>query len=265
MNETIRLDAYLSSQGIGARRKIPYILASQKIMLNDVRVIKPGIRIDPKKDTLTINGKKIYQPHLEYILLNKPLGIISSAKDELRRKTVTDLVRSRNRLFPIGRLDKDTTGLIILTNDGDFANLLTHPRYHVPKTYQLYIQGSVNSMVLKRFRSGVELEEGKTAPCEATILSSNEKVTMVRVVLYQGWKRQIRRMCEKLGLNLTSLERVAIGSVRVGNVQPGQFRLLTPKEIGSLTRSAKGGVKKEVEKKIVVKKISKKRKGVGDL
>ncbi len=238
-NNTVRLDSYLSSLGVAARRKIPYVLKSKTVLINDVRVDEPGIRLDPKKDTVSINGKKLYEPRLEYILLNKPFGIISSAQDEQRRRTVVDLVRTKSRLFPVGRLDKDTTGLIILTNDGNFTNLLTHPRYHIPKTYLLYIRGFVDSSVLMKFKKGVKLEEGMTAPCEATVQSSREQVTIVKVVLYQGWKRQIRRMCEALNLELVKLERIAIGSVRIGNLKEGEQRKLTPSEIASLTRSAR--------------------------
>lgn len=238
-NNTVRLDSYLSSLGIAARRKIEYILRSHTVLINEVRAKEPGIRIDPKKDEITINGKKIYEPRLEYILLNKPFGIISSARDEQGRKTVTDLVKSRSRLFPVGRLDKDTTGLIILTNDGEFTNLLTHPRYHIPKTYRLDIRGVVDSSIIAKFKKGVKLEEGLTSPCEASIQSSHERITVVKVVLYQGWKRQIRRMCEALNLELVKLERIAIGSVRIGNLKEGEFRKLTTAEISSLIRSAK--------------------------
>lgn len=242
-SNTVRLDSYLSSIGVAARRKIPYFLRSQSVLVNNTKASEPGIRIDPKKDEIIINGKKIYEPKLEYILLNKPLGIISSVRDEQRRRTVTDLVKSKSRLFPVGRLDKDTTGLIILTNDGEFTNLLTHPRYHIPKTYRLDIRGVVDSSSVAKFKKGVKLEEGVTAPCEATILSSHERITIVKVVLYQGWKRQIRRMCEALNLELVKLERIAIGSVRIGNLKEGEFRKLTQAEIGSLTKSAKSSKK----------------------
>lgn len=237
--DTIRLDSYLSSLGVAARRKIEYVLKSKNVLVNEVRATEPGIRIDPKKDQITINGKKVYRPRLEYVLLNKPFGIISSARDEQRRKTVTDLIRSKSRLFPVGRLDKDTTGLIIVTNDGEFTNLLTHPRYHIPKTYRLYVQGIVDSSSVAKFKNGIKLDEGITSKCEATIISSHERMTVVKVVLYQGWKRQIRRMCEVLGWNLVKLERIAIGSVRIGNLKEGEFRNLTEQEIASLQKSAR--------------------------
>lgn len=238
-NNTVRLDSYLSSIGVSARRKIPFVLRAKQIFVNGERVLEPGIRIDPKKDEVTINGKKVYEPRLEYYLLNKPIGIISTVSDDKRRKTVTDLIRTKLRLFPVGRLDKDTSGIIILTNDGDFTNILTHPRYHVPKTYHALIQGPVGSNTVQAFKSGVTLEEGRTAPCEVSIDSQNDKTTLLKIVLYQGWKRQIRRMCEALGLELMVLERIAIGSVKIGNLKMGEYRALTPREIGVLKRAGK--------------------------
>ncbi len=236
-NNTIRLDKHLSSQGIASRRKISQFLKNNLVLINEVKTEKPGFRINPEKDKITINGKGIKAPVLEYWILNKPKGVISTAKDENQRDTVVSLVESDQRLFPVGRLDKNTTGLIILTNDGDLTNKITHPKYHLPKTYQAEISGKVPSQKLEMIKNGVPLEDGITAPAELKVLKLSPQKTVLEITIFEGKNRQIRRMCKALLLGLYSLRRISIGQLRPKNLKQGTARQLTEKELSLLKNS----------------------------
>lgn len=236
--KTVRMDKYLASLGMAARRNITDILRSKLITINGKKVLEPGIRFDPGKDRLLIDGEQITKPEYVYIMLHKPKNVISTASDEMGRKTVVSLVQSKKRLFPVGRLDQDTTGLLLLTNDGELANRLTHPRYHIPKRYELVIVGKVSLQKLQQFKKGVKLEDGMTAPAQAEILKQEEKKTILEVVLHQGKKRQIRRMCERLHLPLLELKRVAMGSIVLENLPVGKYRDLTQEELDLLKKEA---------------------------
>ena len=236
---TIRLDKFLSSQGVASRRNISRFLKTNTVTINDNKAKKPGLRIDPEKDIISINGSKTIKPILEYWLINKPKGIISTAKDENERKTVVSLVRSDKRLFPVGRLDKNTTGLIILTNDGDLTNKITHPKYHLPKTYQLEILGEVSLKKLEMFENGVPLEDGTTAPAKVRVLKISPRITFLEITLFEGRNRQIRRMCKVLLLVISSLKRMSIGPIKLGNLKEGAGRQLTKKELVMLKESTK--------------------------
>lgn len=235
---TIRIDKFLANRGISARRNIGEILEKNNIMLNGKRVKEPGIRFDPEKDILLIDGKKPEVTEYVYIKLYKPKDIISTASDEFGRKTVLSLVNSKHRLYPVGRLDQDTTGLLLLTNDGDLANRLTHPRYHIPKTYELIIGGKVTESKLHHFRRGMKLEDGMTAKAEAKITEELEKKTVVELILHEGRKRQIRRMCEHLHLPLLALKRIAMGPITLGDLKEGAYRNLTNEELERLKTEA---------------------------
>jgi 23S rRNA pseudouridine2605 synthase len=228
--KTIRLDKFLSSKGLASRRKISQFLEKNKVSSNGTRLTKAGSRIDPQS-TIFVNGKKLKKPILEYWLVNKPKGVISTAKDEAERKTIVSLVDSTQRLFPVGRLDKDTTGAIILTNDGQLTNKLTHPKYHLPKTYQAEIEGRIIPKKLEMIRNGVPLEDGQTAPAKTKIIKENKQKTILEITLFEGKNRQIRRMCLALGLPLLSLKRVSIGPLELANLKIGSARKLTKKEI----------------------------------
>lgn len=234
----IRLDKFLSNRGVASRRGVDIVLKRGWVRVNGVVVYEPGIRIDPEKDIVEIRGKKLRQPCFEYYALNKPKGVISTALDEKGRESVVSLIRSKERLYPVGRLDKNTTGLILLTNDGELANKLTHPRYHVEKKYELIIDGLVTKKQIEKFKNGVDLEDGKTAPAHLKILSTNEKNTILQATLYEGRKRQIRRMCKTLGMRLVDLKRVQIGPLHIGKLKLGQYRKLTSKEIALLKKQS---------------------------
>lgn len=236
--ETIRLDKYLANAGVCSRRNIKSLLKEHNLTVNGERVRESGFRINPKQDLLLLNGKKISKPQLVYFLLNKPKGIVSTTSDELGRKDVTSLVPSKERIYPVGRLDKDTTGLIILTNDGELTNLLTHPRYHVPKTYQLTIKGKPTKEQIVAFEKGVLLEDGITHPAQVKIISNNNKQAILEVKIHEGRNRQIRRMCEVVGIVLLELERIQFGSVKLSDLPRGAFRSLTKKEVYMLREAS---------------------------
>jgi 23S rRNA pseudouridine2605 synthase len=234
---TLRLNKYLASQGIGARRKIEDFLKDNQVLLNGKRVTEPGIRLNPETDILTINGKlQQKQSNFVYFLLNKPKGIISSVKDEHQRKTVVELIKTKERIYPVGRLDENTQGLIILTNDGELTHKLTHPCFESSKTYHCLIPGTVNEIQLKRLREGIQLKEGKTAPAEAKIIESRPNRTVLELIIHEGRNHQIKRMLNKVGLELLELTRVAIGTLKIVGLPSGSYRQLTPSEVEVLKK-----------------------------
>lgn len=237
-DNTIRLNKYLANIGICSRRDVKQLLKLQTVTVNDKRVRESGTRIDPQKDDIRINGNKIKPPKLVYYLLNKPKGIVSTTADEYGRKNVISLIPEKQRIYPVGRLDKDTTGLIILTNDGELTNLLTHPRYHVFKVYRLMIEGWIDKPQLNALRNGVLLDDGITSPAQVKILKEKPGVTYLEITLHEGKYRQIRRMCETVGIKLLELQRIKFGPIEKGALGIGQFRELTNSEIQSLRNAA---------------------------
>lgn len=234
MEKTIRLNKYLANLGFASRRKVEELLQEKNLTVNGVKVLDKGFRVNPEKDKILINGKEIKAPEFIYIMLNKPKGIVSTAKDEHGRTTVVDLVNSKERLYPVGRLDTDSKGLILLTNDGSLTNKLTHPKFHTPKTYIALIQGKIDEKTLNRLRNGVELKEGKTSKAEVEIVEQKPNRTILKITLFEGKNRQIRRMCAALKLNLLELKRVSIGPVKLGDLEKGKYRKLTDAEISAL-------------------------------
>ena len=234
---TQRLDKYLAHFGVSSRRNVEELLRSKTVTINGKRVTAPGFRIDTEKDVIVLNGKRIESPKLVYYLVNKPKGIISTVSDEYGRKNVTSLVPKTARLYPVGRLDKETTGLIILTNDGELTNLLTHPRYHVSKVYRLTIKGTINKNQLNAFQNGVQLKDGKTAPAEVNIVNEHRLTSLLEIILHEGKNRQIRRMCEAVRLPLLELSRIKFGPLEIGNIKTGKYRRLTQREVALLRKS----------------------------
>jgi pseudouridine synthase len=229
----VRINKYLANAGVGSRRNNEQAIRDGKVTLNG-RPAELGEFIDPAKAKIKFNGVLItHQPRLVYFMLNKPLGIISSVKDEHGRKTVVDIVKSKDRIFPVGRLDYNSTGLIILTNDGDLMLKLTHPRYHLPKKYFVEVKESLQQNQLDAMQKGVRLEDQVTLPAEVRRLGKNK----FEIVLYQGIKRQIREMCITLGLTVVTIHRTDIGPLNIGELQPGAFRNLTSKEVAMLKSS----------------------------
>ncbi|HOB35904.1 MAG TPA: pseudouridine synthase [Candidatus Avimonas sp.] len=243
----IRLQKLLSECGVASRRKAEEMIIEGRVKLNG-RTAGLGDKADPKRDIVTVDGERVRPPErFVYIMLNKPRGYVTTMKDEKGRKCVADLVSDAGaRLFPVGRLDRDSEGLLILTNDGEFANSVIHPSKHVPKTYRATLKPQPTDEQLELFRQGMYLEgeDTKTAPAEIRIVSGentdgtrSERV-VAEVVLHEGRNRQIRRMFESMDIEVARLRRIAIGQVRLGGLKPGKWRELEPAEVRSLLKAA---------------------------
>jgi len=231
----MRINKYLSSIGIASRRAVDRLINEKRIRING-SMATLGDQVNPGKDKIEIDGRIINasKPVFEYIILNKPEGVISSTVDTHQRQTVLDLVPHKSRLYPVGRLDYNSSGIILLTNDGDFALKLTHPRFHLPKTYHVTVTGLVDNLKLNKLRTGIILEEGKTLPCEVAVLSRHPGNTVLEFILFQGKKRQIRRMCESVSLKVWKLHRTSIGPITIDGVNSGKYRFLSRGEVESL-------------------------------
>lgn len=234
---TIRLDKFLANAGVLSRRGIKQFLKHEQVTINGRRVTESGIRLDPQKDTVLINGGKVHKPETVYFLLNKPMGYISTTSDEQGRENVTELIDTHERIYPVGRLDKDTHGLLLLTNDGELTHQLIHPKYHVPKVYRLLIEGQITDRHIKLFQTGIMLEDGITLPAPTKVVSVNNGKTVLEVILHEGRNRQIRRMCEAVGIELLDLQRISFGPLRLGTLKLGDFRKLTKEEIQLLRKA----------------------------
>lgn len=233
----MRLNKFLSNSGVASRRKCDQLIEEGKVFVNG-KVAPQGMVIDEKKDKVTIEGKVITLPSsFVYIKLNKPKGYACTAHDEKGRKTIYDLVKCDERLFSIGRLDYDTEGLIILTNDGDFANKVAHPRYHMEKEYRVTVEGEVKESELAVMRKGVVVDGERMPSARVERLSFDGKNTKLSVVIDEGQNRQIRRMFEAIGRDIKLLKRVRIGEVKLGGLSRGEYKDLTETELNSLARS----------------------------
>ena len=231
----IRLNKFLASAGIGSRRKCDDYITAGKVSVNGRVVQKLGVRIDELKDRISFEGTDVtLKKDLLYIILNKPKGIITSASDEYKRNTVVDLIPLEERIFPVGRLDRDTTGLIVLTNDGELTNRLIHPKYKIPKTYHVLLNKIFQPKDKYHFEHGILLDDSLTAPCKISEIRIIDNCSFVKIVLYEGRKRQIRSMFDQLGYDVVELDRVAFGPLTLGGLKRGQWRYLTKSEIAQL-------------------------------
>lgn len=235
----IRLQKLISECGEASRRKAEELITAGRVRVNG-NVATLGQTVLPGRDKVTIDGRPIRAPRSKtYIALNKPRGYVTTMSDELERRTVTELVEGAGkRLYPVGRLDKDSEGLLLLTDDGEFANALTHPRHHVPKLYHVSVRPAVTESQLVRLETGIEIDGKMTAPAKAKLLRQEDGRAVIELTLYEGRNRQIRKMCEALGLEVARLSRVGIGSVKLGGLKPGTWRALTPAEVSSLLHAA---------------------------
>ena len=233
----MRLAKYLASAGVASRRASEEIVRAGRVTVAGSVVTDPARDVD-ERDRVAIDGQPVRPPagRLVYAV-NKPAGVVSTARDPQGRRTVVSLVPGEHRLFPVGRLDADSTGLILLTNDGDLANRLTHPRFEVPKTYRVRVGNPpVGRRALERLRTGVELDDGPTAPARVRRLEPDA----LELTVHEGRKRQVRRMCEAVGHPVRELERVAFGPLPLGRLAPGGYRLLRPRELDALARAGSG-------------------------
>ena len=234
----MRLNKFLASAGVASRRKCDQLIQEGLISVNAKVVNEVGTIINEKKDKVFYEGRQILlSSSFVYIKLNKPKGYACTAKDEKGRKTIYDLLPQGERLFSIGRLDYDTEGLIILTNDGDFANKVAHPRYSVDKEYHVTIEGQIKESELAVLRKGVVIDGERMPSAKVEFLSTDGKFTKLSIVIDEGMNRQIRRMFEAIGKTIKLLKRVRIGNVKLGGVKRGDFRDLTTQELDSLVRS----------------------------
>ncbi len=233
--DKIRINKHLANLGVASRRKIDSFIDQKRITINGV-LAKNGDKINPVVDQISVDGRPISHQvqKLEYIMLHKPLHVISSASDNQGRQTVLDLVQSGQRLYPVGRLDYLSTGLLLLTNDGDLAYKLTHPKFHFPKVYLVRVQGQPSPQQLDLLKTGVPLEDGITAPSDVKVFQKLGTQTILKITLLQGKNRQIRRMCQAVDLPLLSLHRIAIGPISLGNLGVGEWRYLSANEFNQL-------------------------------
>lgn len=232
----IRINKYLSTIGVCSRRQVDALINQRRITINN-RIAVLGQKVDPEVDTVVVDRKIIRpQPVTKvYYLLHKPKFVLSTTVDTHDRPTVLDYVPHSTRLYPVGRLDYESTGLIILTNDGDFALRLTHPRYHLPKTYQVTVVGKLTPDKIRQLTKGIRLEDGLTAPAKVNNVNTNQFGRIhFDITIYEGRKRQIRRMCSALSLHVEDLKRISVGDLTLGDLPIGKYRLLTASEVRSL-------------------------------
>ncbi len=240
----VRLQKLLSERGVASRRKAEELIEGGHVKVNG-HVARLGDKADDRKDVIHVRGKRLASAAAPvYVALHKPRGFITTMKDEQGRKCVEELVRIEGAtLYPVGRLDRESEGLLLMTNDGDFANAVTHPSTHIPKLYRVTLRSPMTEEQRLKFEEGIPLDGRKTAPAEVRIVSSTPDRCVIEVVLYEGRNRQIRRMCETLGLEVIRLRRNAVGNVRLGMLPVGSWRYLTPKEVRDLVM-ASGSQKK---------------------
>jgi 23S rRNA pseudouridine2605 synthase len=229
-----RLQKVLASAGIGSRRACEELIAQGRVAVNGATA-SLGDKADRTSDVVTLDGERInVDPELVYVLLNKPRGVITTADDPEGRPTVMELVNLPQRLFPVGRLDQDTEGLLLLTNDGELANALMHPSFEVKRMYVALVVGEVRKHVITRLREGVELEDGWARPRGVRLLEQERGKSLIELVMTEGRKREVRRLLGAVGLKVERLARVAYGGVELGELRQGKWRFLTQAEIGRL-------------------------------
>lgn len=235
-----RLQKLISRAGLASRRVADQMIADGRVAV-DGRTARLGDRADPRYAAITVDGVPLpVRPDLVYYLLNKPLGVISTASDPQGRPTVIDLVPAEPRVFSVGRLDADTTGLIILTNDGDLAEQLTHPRYGVTKTYVALVAGRATGSDARQLEEGVELEDGPAAAVAARLIDARADRSQLEIIMGEGRNRVVRRMCAAIGYPVMALHRIAVGSLRDAELKPGRHRRLHIGEVRALYQASDG-------------------------
>lgn len=240
-NNEVRLQKFMAEQGVASRRKSEDLIRAGKVKVNG-HIAEIGMKINPRKDLVTVGKQKltnVKNRKMVYIMLNKPRGYVTTVSDELGRKTVMDLLPDFGcRIYPVGRLDKDSEGLLLLTNDGSFTNCMTHPSHEYAKVYRVTVRPAVNDEILFNLRNGIEIDGRKTAPCEVTVLIEEENRVVLEFILHEGRNRQIRKMCESQGLEVARLKRISIGPIKLGMLKQGDYRELSEQDVKKLLRSA---------------------------
>lgn len=236
--EEERLQKFIANQGICSRRKAEEYITSGRIKVNGNVIMELGTKIDPNKDVVEVDGKKISNiaGKKVYILLNKPIGYVTTTRDQFNRNTVLDLVNVKEKVLPVGRLDMYTSGAIILSNDGDFIYKITHPKYEVEKTYNVTLKGQVTDEEIEQLRNGVQIENYVTGKAKVKILRIDKEkdLSRVEIIIHEGKNREVRKMCEAIGRKVLALHRTKIGNISVKDLRLGTWRYLKPNEIKSL-------------------------------
>ncbi|WP_019227054.1 pseudouridine synthase [Sedimentibacter sp. B4] len=239
--EEERLQKYIARCGISSRRKAEDLILNGCVKVNGVVVTELGTKINPEKDVVLVDNKKISETEgFIYIKLYKPEGYVTTVKDQFGRKTVIDLINITERIYPIGRLDYNTSGLLLLTNDGDLANKLMHPKYHIYKTYIAEVEGRISDEAVMRLKSGVKIEDYKTAPARVDIVKISVNSSIVQVSIYEGKNRQVRKMFDAVGHTVRTLKRISFGKINLGDLKPGAWVHLNEEEIKFLKGRQEG-------------------------
>ena len=235
--EEIRLQKYLANSGIASRRKCEEYILQGKVEVNGKIIKELGTKINPAKDIVKFGGNEVKEEkNFVYILLNKPIGYVTTVEDQFHRDTVLDLVKVKERIVPVGRLDMYTSGALILTNDGDFVYKITHPKHEINKTYTVTLKGIIQNNEVEQLRIGVKIEDYITKPAKVKILKTDleKDISRLEITIHEGKNRQVRKMCEAIGKKVLALHRSKIGNIGVKDLKLGQWRYLSPKEIRSL-------------------------------
>lgn len=228
----------MAQAGVASRRKSEELILEGKVKVNGKVISEPGTKIDPEKDRVMVSGRQIrnMQEHV-YIMLNKPVGCVSACSDDRGRKTVLDYIKGIDcRIYPVGRLDFTTEGLLLLTNDGDLAYKLTHPRHEVPKRYLAAIDGELTASDVEKLQKGVFIDGGKTAPARVKIIRSSPTRTEFTIIIHEGRNHQVKKMLEAVEKNVVFLKRISVGDINLGDLKRGAYRFLTAEEIESLKK-----------------------------
>ena len=234
-----RLQKYLANCGVASRRKCEELILQGKVKVNGVIVTELGTKINPDKDIIEFENKIVKEntKHV-YILLNKPIGYVTTSDDQFGRDTVLDLVKVRERIVPVGRLDMYTSGALILTNDGDFVYKITHPKHEINKTYTVTVKGIVKDSEVEQLRKGVKIDDYTTKPAKVKILKTDieKDISRLEITIHEGKNRQVRRMCEAVGRRVLALHRSKIGNIGVKDIELGKWRYLNCKEVEQLIK-----------------------------
>ena len=239
-----RLQKFLAESGIASRRKSEELITSGKIKVNGKIITELGTKINPEKDVVEYNEKKIQKENKKiYILLNKPIGYVTTVKDQFKRNTVMELIKGvKERIVPVGRLDMYTSGALLLSNDGDFINKVTHPKHEIEKTYNATVVGKITKEDIERLTEGVEIEENSeiyvTKPAKVKILKIDEEknLSRIQITIHEGKNREVRKMCESIGKKVLALHRTKIGNIDVKDLRLGKWRYLTDREVKELIK-----------------------------
>lgn len=237
INMEERLQKYLAECGIASRRKCEEYILQGKVQVNGKTITELGVKVNPEKDKITFEGKNVKQEERKvYILLNKPIGYVTTSDEQFGRDKVLDLVKVRERVVPVGRLDMYTSGALILTNDGDFVYKVTHPKHEITKTYTVTVKGIIKNEEVEQLRKGVKIDDYTTRPAKVKILKTDEEkdISRLEITIHEGKNRQVRRMCESVGRRVIALHRSKIGNIGVKDIELGKWRYLKDFEVKNL-------------------------------